>query len=156
MSEHAEYQPLDWDSPIENDGDERTLLPNGTECKFEVIGIEKMFDDRNSCPLALLRMECEALDGAGKTRIMERLSLSTQFEWKLCAFFRAIGQRVHGEKLIPDWAIEGATGCCVLEQYEDKKGKTWNRVKKYLDPDDVLTDAQMGQNKAKTPELSFG
>lgn len=64
--------------------------------------------------------------------------LHTSCEWKLCEFFTAIGQRKHGEKLMPRWnEVPGAQGRCrvSVETFRRKDGSEGqaNRVKAFLE-----------------------
>lgn len=136
---------FDWDSPIENDGESSyTVLPEGTY-DFEVTGFERQryTPGANSkvpaCPMALLKIR--AGSGTQSTTLEERLYLHSSFEWKLCQFFTAIGQRKHGQRLVPNWKeVLGARGRCELSvrDWTDRNGNTRksNQVRAYLEPED--------------------
>jgi hypothetical protein len=104
---------IGWDDAIENDST-FTLLPEGdysfTVTKFERArhnGSEKL----PPCNKAVLTIELT--DGKQKATIEHNIFLHSKCEGMLCEFFTAIGQRRHGEKLVPRWnQVIGATGTC--------------------------------------------
>lgn len=129
---------LGWDEPIEDDGQELELLPDGTECDFTVSEMAKATSAKLGCPMAKLKLLCTAADGR-KTVVSENLVLHTRSEWRLCQFFSAIGQRRHGEKLVPKWnQVPGAHGRCRLsvETFTKRDGGEGrsNKVDRYLLP----------------------
>ena len=59
-------------------------------------------------------------------------------EWKISSFFRSIGQKKHGERLIPKWdQILGAVGRLHLSQRDyvgnDGTNKKANSIAYFLD-----------------------
>lgn len=160
MSEH-DVQPLDWDTPVDQDSLPFMTFPDGTRCTFEVVELEKTRTSDGRFPMAKITLMCTANDEhgeEGQTKVYENLVLNTKCAWKLGEFFRAIGQRQHGERVVPNWdAVDGATGRATLavEEWTDRHGdtRTSNRVKRFLDPEDVGT-----AEAAAAPEdnLSFG
>ena len=132
---------FDWDSAIENDGQEFVLLDPG-DYSFTVTAFERAqfagSDKSPACPMAKLTLNCT--DSMGNTaQIYDALFLNSRNEWRLCQFFTAIGQRQHGEKLVPNWnKVLGATGTCTVgydDRNKDEKGNPkYNRVTKYLEP----------------------
>jgi len=84
---------------------------------------------------------------------------STQ-EGFLCEFFRAIGARQHGERMVMDWnKVIGATGRCrtYLDKYvgtRDNKQHEATKIKRFLDPP---TDGQTSappQQQQPAPEVT--
>ena len=125
-----------WDDAIENDGPEYTLLPEG-EVTFKVTGIERKRysggDKLPPCNMAELKVELIADDGK-RAIVTERLYLHSRMEGKLCSFFTAIGQRKHGERLVPRWnAVVGSTGRCKIGVRE-YNGRQYNDIKSYIEP----------------------
>ena len=130
----------DWDGTIQNDGAEFITLPAGeysfTITKFERARFEGS-DKMPPCNQANVSIE---IDGGelGKTTIVERLKLHSKTEWILCAFFKSIGHRKHGEPLRMDWGkVTGAKGRCLIEinKYQkDGKDRENNRIKSFLEP----------------------
>jgi hypothetical protein len=134
----ADGYALGWDSPVEHDGESYAILPEGTRGTFTVLALEKKTSQKLDCPMALLKLQFSS--DAGKTVLLENLVLHSTCEWKICEFFRAIGQRKHGEKLKPNWnKVIGATGKCELtvETYKNKNGeeKKKNGISSFLDPE---------------------
>ena len=138
----SEGRPLDWNEPIEKDGGESVLLPDG-EYPFTVVDFERGRHDGSGkklppCNMAKLTLR---LDGGslGTSTTFDRLYLHSSMEGKLCSFFRSIGQRQHGERFVMDWAkVANASGRAKvgIHTYKDR---TYNEVKYYLDPADKPT-----------------
>lgn len=128
---------LDWTTPIENEGSSFLVLPEGTECTFKVLSMEKGYSERSQCPQAILEMDVTAIDGSGTARVKDYLTLNRKSEWKLCEFFVSNGQRKHGERIAPNWAkVPGCTGRCTVsvEPWKNNPDKFNNKIKNYLDP----------------------
>ena len=131
---------LGWNDTIEHDGSDWVLLPAG-EYHFRVAGMErKRFGGSAKlppCNEACLTLEVGDADTS--TTITHRLYLHSKCEGLLCAFFRAIGARQHGERLVMDWSkVIGATGRCKVSvrDWTGKDGavKQSNQVEKFIDP----------------------
>ena len=134
---------MDWDSPVENEGEEFTLLPAGSEANFEVLGLDKSRVSKpgnyTGCPMA--KMKIAVRNEHGSTVVNESLILHSKMEWKICQFFTSVGFRKHGEKLQPQWnRAVGAKGRCKLlvSEYESTKNPGTknknNKIDKFLDP----------------------
>ncbi|MHB1324014.1 MAG: DUF669 domain-containing protein [Coriobacteriia bacterium] len=150
----------DWDDEIENDGGDFTLLPNG-EYPFTVIELEREryggSDKLPPCNMAIVHLK---FDGgvAGTTTLKHRLYLHSKTEGLLCAFFTAIGQRQHGEKMKMDWSkVVGYSGRAKLgsRKYTNDSGAEVeiNDVKKFLDPQQGTVAAQAAE--ANAPQASY-
>jgi hypothetical protein len=140
----------DWDDTVENPnegGGDFVLLPPG-EYPFKVVKFERgqyapSADSKTpACKKAILTLEIDG-GGHGTTSLTVDMILHSNFEWKLCQFFKAIGDRKSGEPLTMNWkAVIGKSGRFKLKhrvgtgQYKDKK---YNEVDKYLDPLDPPT-----------------
>ena len=138
-------ETLGWDSEIENEGSSFVVIPNDTECRFEALSMEKGRSERSNCPQAILELEVTAIDGSGKARVKDYLTLNRKSEWKLCEFFVSNGQRKHGERIAPNWAkVPGCTGRCTVsvEPWLNNPDRFNNKIKKYLDP---AEDAAAGE-----------
>jgi len=106
-------QEIGWGDTIEHDS-EFVIVPEG-DYSFTVTKFERArhngSDKLPPCNKAVLTLEVS--DGVNSTLITHNLFLHRKTEGMLCAFFTAIGQRKHGEKLIPKWdQVVGATGTC--------------------------------------------
>ncbi|MBQ6508048.1 MAG: hypothetical protein IJI07_01120 [Flexilinea sp.] len=110
---------MDWDSTIEDDGQGGfILLPEG-DYEFTVTGLERARHAGSAkipaCNKAILTLSIET--DAGVAQVKTSLLLYKTVEWKLSSFFRCIGQKKHGERLVMDWnAVLGASGTCHIIQ----------------------------------------
>jgi hypothetical protein len=139
--------PLGWDDAIDADSNHFETLPDNTACSFVVQKLEKTRTADGKKPMAKVELLCEGLAGEGTTYVRENLVLSTRAAWKIGEFFRAIGQRKHGESIVPNWdAVVGATGQLVVavENWTGKEGdaRTNNKVKRFLDPPEGAATAE--------------
>lgn len=133
---------LDWDSQIENDGNDFEPLPGGVY-EFEVRSMERGrfpgSDKVSACHKAELDLVVK--DEKGNERhVFDDLLLNSKFEWKLSQFFISIGQKKKGETLKPNWtAVPGAAGKMeiYINEYKTKDGaqKRNNKVSQYIAPE---------------------
>lgn len=126
---------FNWDDQIENDGPEFVLLPEG-DYDFEVVSFERGRHNGSEklppCNKATVYIKIKGAEG--ETVIKHNLFLHSKTEGMLCAFFTAIGQRKHGEKITMNWnAVPGSVGRCKvgIKKYE---GKEYNEIKKFYEP----------------------
>jgi hypothetical protein len=143
MAEDQGYA-FDWDSEIENDGNEFVLFP-ACEAIIEVVEMERAVVSNGKytgSPMAKLKLRATHPEH-GTTTINENLILHSNMEWKMCQFFTCIGQRQHGEKLRPRWQeVVGSTGRVkvLVDEYQatDKAGnkvvRQNNKIDKWMDP----------------------
>ena len=145
----SDNQVMDWNDSIENDGQEFTILPAG-EYPFRVIKFEraryKGSEKIPACNEAKLTLDVG--DAENSTNVPVRLFLVKSQEWKLASFFRCIGARKHGERMVMDWSkVIGATGTCKVKtrkwkgtgENESKEYES-NEVDKFLDPPETPAD----------------
>lgn len=130
-----------WDDEIQQDGTPFQVLPEGdysfTVTKFDRArhgGSEKI----PACNKAVLSLAVSGPGGSGT--VLTNLFLHSKFEWKLCQFFTAIGQRKHGEAMRMNWpAVPGAAGVCHLGVRKwtgnDGKEREGNEVTEFYDPE---------------------
>lgn len=146
MSENTTGRELSWDEEIQKESTEFVILPEG-DCDFMVTSFERgRFTPGEKsklppCPMAILNIRLQG-DGGAATVTQHRLYLHSSTEGLLCAFFAAIGQRKHGEKVAMNWnAVTGATGRCKvgIRNWTGKDGepRTSNEIKKFYDPGDA-------------------
>ena len=133
MNENYERQ-LDWDDEIEQES-EFVILPEGTY-DFEVVKFERGQHNGSeklpACKKAILTIKLT--DGKKSTTIIHNLFLHSKCEGMLSAFFLAIGEKKHGEKLRMNWNnVTGAKGRCkvIVEPYN---GNDYNKIKSFLEP----------------------
>lgn len=167
MSGKADDKSLGWDDEIDDTGDTGgggfTLLPAG-EYLFAVKTMEKATSSKGH-PMAKLRIGLYASDDHEYERelssIGEYLTLSTASEWKLCQFFRAIGEKQHGERYKPRWdMVPGATGRCrvKVDLFTKRDGSTGqsNKVEAFLDPEPEPGASRVARAPAKAAEPELG
>lgn len=139
MSEMLENQTMGWDDSISNDGKEFVLLNEG-DYVFTVVDFQRGSFSGSAklpaCNKAILTLEMETAEGP--VRMNENLLLLRSMEWKMSAFFRAIGQKKHGEELKPNWnKVLGAQGVCHIKPRKyvgnDGNEKTTNSIDYYID-----------------------
>ena len=130
---------LDWDSTIENDGQGFVLLDEG-DYDFTVTGFEKGMHNGSAkippCPKAMLTLSIDT--PAGVAEIKENMILYKTMEWKLSSFFRCIGLKKHGERLVMKWDhVLGASGRAHIVQREyvgnDGTSRKANNVAYFMD-----------------------
>jgi len=131
---------MDWNDYIENEG-EIITLPEG-DYDFVVTNFEKGKHEGSAkippCNKAILELTFKAPTGQ-RGRCKEFLLLHESVEWKLCAFFRSIGQKQHGTGVQMDWSkVPNARG----RAHVIINDQGYNRVGKFLDPETELGGGQ--------------
>ncbi len=144
---------LSWDDEIEKEGGEFTLLPEG-DYDFTVksfqrgrhSGSEKLPPCNKAELTITIWGQNESVD------IKHNLFLHSKVEGMLSAFFTAIGQKKHGEKLKMNWnTVVGAKGKCHVYA-EEYKGKNYNKIKKFYDPDADVKTLSPKPNTVEQPQ----
>lgn len=142
MSEAMERE-IGWDDQIENDGTDFVVLPEG-DYDFEVLSMERArhngSDKLPPCNKAILSIRITAKNG-DSTTVKHNLHLHSKCEWTLCAFFTAIGQRKHGEKISMNWnAVPGSRGRCKvgIHTWKSNNGNDMqnNEIVKFYEPEE--------------------
>ena len=151
-----------WESTIEVDDSSFVVLEEG-DYTFEVKNFERgSFPGGTkipACPKAILTLAVKTSDGTAI--IHTDLLLCKQLEWKLAAFFRSIGLKKHGEKLIMDWnKVQGRLGIAHFKPREffDKNGNSHitNGLSKFIDWDEKYVDSiSIDNNSDDDDELPF-
>lgn len=131
---------LGWEDPIENDGPDFIILPEG-DYDFEVLSFERGrhagSEKLPACNKAILKIKLTGPEGT--TTLDHNLFLHTKTEGILCAFFNAIGQRKHGERMTMNWGkVVGSKGRCkvVIDTWiGSKEGKEFknNKIQKFYE-----------------------
>lgn len=132
---YAIDRELGWDDAIENDSPEFILLPEG-EYDFTVDHFDRERHPGSEklppCNKAVLYLRIETPEGVANVR--HNLFLHSKTEGMLCAFFTAIGQRQHGQRVNMNWsAVPGAKGRAKIG-IREYNGKQYNEVKRFLEP----------------------
>ena len=142
---------LDWNDEIENDGQEFVTLEEG-DYIFEVTGFERgRFPGGPKippCNKAALTLQVKTPDGVAICRT--DLLLYKTMEWKLSAFFRCIGQKKHGERLVMDWnKVIGSRGRAHFKPraYTDRDGneRQANDLDRFYDWDEKYFPVEESQ-----------
>lgn len=136
-----EVKILDWDDEIEDDGNGGsfiTLEPGDYE--FEVSKFERSHYTPSAsaktpaCNQANITLKISTDEG--DAYILDKFPMASSMEWKISAFFRAVGMKKHGEKLKMDW--NGSIGkkgkCKIIKTAGNKDGVFFNNVDRYIDP----------------------
>lgn len=138
---------LGWNDTVEHDGGDWTLLPEGVY-PFRVVSFERAHWGGSAkmppCPQAKITIEVG--DEEQSTTIVHNLFLHTKTEGLLCDFFKGIGARKHGERMVMDWSkVVGATGRCRVAvrkwNGKDNSAHESNEIKKFIDPTDAAVAA---------------
>ena len=102
-----------WDDEIQRD-ESFQVLPEG-DYRFTVTRFERARHSGSekipACNKAVLTLSVSGPEASGE--VQTSLFLHSKFEWKLCQFFTAIGQRRPGEAMRMNWgAVPGSSGMC--------------------------------------------
>ena len=133
---------IEWGGEISEDGSENIILTEG-DYNFEVTNFERGRFPGGAkltpCNKATLTVRVDTEDGSAFVKF--DLLLHRSVEWKLSAFFRSIGQKKSGEKLVMDWnKVPFAKGRAHFKprSYVDKNGETKevNDVAYFIDYDE--------------------
>ena len=139
---------FDWNDTIEHDS-EFVLFPEG-DYDFEVVSFERARHPGSEklppCNKAVLSLRFTSPD-LGTTTIKHNLFLHSKTEGMLCAFFTAIGQRKHGEKLAMNWnTVVGSRGRAKLGvrswKNNDGEDRQSNEIKRFYEPDETTSSAK--------------
>ena len=132
---------LDWDDAIETDGQELVILEEG-DYNFTVTDFERGRFPGGAkipaCNKASLTLQVNTDKGVAICHT--DLLLYKTMEWKLSSFFRCIGQKKRGERLVMDWSkVVGSKGRAHFKprNYTDRDGnaKQANDIDKFYDYD---------------------
>ena len=132
---------MGWDDVLENDGQDFVILPEG-DYTFTVTNFERGSFPGGAkipaCPKATITLSIDNDQGVATARV--DLLLYRTVEWKIASFFRSIGQKKHGEKVIMNWnKVIGSRGRAHFKprSYTNKNGETRqvNDVDHFIDYD---------------------
>ena len=133
---------MDWNDTIENGGQDFVILEEG-DYNFTVTGFERgRFPGGPkvpACNKAALTLQVQTDEGIAVIRT--DLLLYRSLEWRISAFFRCIGQKKHGERLVMDWnRVVGSRGRAHFKPrtYTDRDGneRQANDVDRFYDWDE--------------------
>ena len=138
---NTENMILDWNDSIENDGQEFIVLPEG-DYNFTVTDFERGRFPGSAkipaCNKASLTLRVDTDDGVAFVRT--DLILYRSLEWRISSFFRSIGKKKHGERLVMDWnKVLGARGRAHFKPRNytanDGSERTTNDCDRFIDYD---------------------
>lgn len=161
MSEYInDAHEIGWDDEISNDGGQYIVLEEG-DYNFTVSAFERArFLGSAKIPACNKAVLTLAVDTPGGTAFVKYdLLLWSSLEWKISEFFRAIGQKKHGEKLRPQWgAVVGSKGRGRFKprEYDKKDGSKSkvNDVEKFYDFDPNFFSGQSASASTSAPAPS--
>ena len=145
---------MDWNDTIEDDGQEFVVLPEG-DYTFTVTNFERgRYPGSAKIPACNKASLTIAIDNdKGNATARFDLILYRSLEWKIASFFRSIGQKKHGEKIVMNWnAVVGSRGKAHFKPREyTKDGQTRqaNDVERFYDYDPSV--AMIPVNDADLP-----
>ena len=147
---------MDWDDTIESDGQEFVVLPEG-DYTFTVTNFERgRFPGSTkipACNKATITISIDNDQGVATARF--DLILYRTLEWKIASFFRSIGQKKHGEKVVMNWnGIVGARGKAHIKPrtyQKDGEDRQANDVDRFYDYDDSVGFAPVND-----PDVPWG
>lgn len=139
---------LDWDSTIEEDGQQIIVLEEG-DYNFLVTSFERgSFPGGNkipACNKATITVQVNSPKGLATVKF--DLFLHRSVEWKLSSFFRCIGQKKVGEKLVMNWGnVIGSVGRAHFKPrtYTNTNGEVreTNDLDRFIDYDESFFSEQ--------------
>lgn len=152
----SENRNLDWNDAIENDGQEFIVLPEG-DYIYTVTGFERGWQNstakiQGGCNKAILTLEVRTAEGTAVFNT--NLLLCTSLEWRISAFFRSIGQKKHGERLVMNWnKVIGAKGMAHIKPRtytgNDGQERTANDVARWIDYDPAKMNAEFEKRNSE-------
>ena len=139
MNNNNQNMVMDWNDSIENDGQEFVLLPEG-DYNFTVTNFERgRFQGGPKIPACnKASITAQITTEQGISIVKFDLLLYRSVEWRISAFFRCIGQKKSGEKLVMNWnTVIGSKGRAHIKQrtYTNSYGeeKTVNDMDRFID-----------------------
>lgn len=129
---------IGWDDTISVDGEQFITLEEG-DYDFTVTGFERGRFPGSAkipaCNKAVLTLTVNTAEGTANVKY--DLILWSSLEWKISAFFRAIGQKKNGEAFVPRWnQVVGAKGRARFKPRKytkDGEERTVNDVASFYD-----------------------
>lgn len=130
---------LDWDSEIQQE-DSYVLIPEG-DYPFTIQKVERQrFTPKpnSNSKIPACNMAVVTFLVGGET-LTDNFKLHSKMEWKLSAFYAAIGMKQKGEKVRMNWpGVVGRTGFCriVIDKYTKNNGSEGesNKIDKFYAP----------------------
>ncbi len=157
MESNTQNMEMGWDDAIMEDGQQFLLLDEG-DYDFTVAGFERArhagSDKIPPCNKAVVSLLIDTPNGSVVIKV--DILLYRTLEWRISSFFRSIGQKKHGERLVMDWSkVPGAKGRAHIKvrEYTDK----WNTIRKrnevayFIDREDAPVPAAVQSDDSDIP-----
>lgn len=133
-------QQLDWETPIEDTGDELKPVPPGRYPFRVVKAVRSIWDHgkNQGCKYMDITLKVTLPDG-GEGIVSDKLTLARNLLFRIRQFWKAVGADIQpGQAFIPDWdAIVGQEGMVEVEAREftgkDGSQRSAPSVKTYLE-----------------------
>lgn len=132
---------MDWNDTLENDGQEYVILPEG-DYVFTVTSFERGHfpGSAKMSPCNKATLTLQVLSNKGIVSIRTDFILNRLVEFRISAFYRSVGLKKHGEKLVMDWdRAVGLSGRAHFKPrtYLDNNGNEHqvNNVERFYDYD---------------------
>jgi len=154
-----EGKAIGWNDEVEGTND-FTLLPEGTVVDFKVIDLKDDKDGRKRCNVAVLHLACKSPQGG--TVIKERLTMHTDFLWKINQFFTSIGLRKPGAaKYRLDFTkVKGASGKAIvrIRKWKDDQDRerSINAIDRFLPHESFAGAGDSDEASGDSDEASGG
>lgn len=133
---------MDWNSAIENDGQAFIVLDEG-DYNFVVTGFERgrFPGSAKIPPCNKASITATVPTEQGNATVKFDIILYRSLEWRISAFFRCIGQKKNGERVVMDWnKVIGSCGRAHFKPrtYTNTHGeeKTANDIERFIDYDE--------------------
>ena len=162
MDNQNKNMEMTWDMSIEDDSEGYRLLTPG-EYNGRIVRFERgRFKGSKKMPPCNKAVITISVDAPGEPlEITTNLLLHASLEWKLSAFFRAIGRKKHGERLVMNW--EGLVGLPIRVHIANRKytkdGEDYicNDIDRFVDydPANFPSDPAWLQDAMQAEEETF-
>ncbi len=157
MDNNNQNMAMEWEDSILEDGQNFVTLAEG-DYNFIVTNFERgRFPGSEKLPPCNKAVITLAVDtDEGRATIKTDIILYRSLEWRISAFFRCIGLKKHGERLVMDWTkVLGSEGRAHFKprQYTDKwnNRKTANDVDYFIDYDSKFFSRETSADDSDIP-----
>ena len=160
MNFNNQNQEFDWNAAIEDDSEGFKLLETGDRnAVISWIDRGRYNGSERIPPCNMATITLRIQENGEIYELQTRLYICKKMEWKLSEFFRGIGRKKHGERLVMNW--DGLIGLPVRVRVvkkdipgRDGEKKTVNEVTKFYDYDPSFfpADTSWMQEAAKAEE----
>ena len=151
---------MDWDDVIQDDGQEFVVLPEG-DYTFTVTNFERGRFPGSAkipaCNKATISINIDNDLGIATARF--DLILYRTLEWKIASFFRSIGEKKHGEKVVMNWndivSKRGKAHIKPRSYVKDGTERQVNDVERFYDYDESVGFAPVNDSEVPWGDGGF-